>query len=105
MPKKKTTLVEEIETKEENSVAEVAEVESPVEVSEPENKLYGLVNCALLNVREDPDPNARIISLLSLGTKVEITGRVINGFYPIIDTSNPEYKIRGFVMEEFIAVD
>ena len=102
MPRKKTTLVEEIETKEENSVAEAAEVEA---VSEPENKLYGLVNCTLLNIREEPSKNSKIVTLLPLGTKVEITGRVIQGFYPILDTSNPEYKVKGFAMEEFIAVD
>lgn len=111
MPRKKTTLVEEIETKEESSVA-AAEVEEPVVVEEKiekpfkaEDKLYGIVACPFLNMREEPNAGSRIISLLSAGTKVEITGRVINGFYPIIDSSNPEYKVAGFAMEKYIAVD
>lgn len=112
MPRKKAALVEELEKVEQvqpdvEVVTTVEETENfelnvPVSDGEIKNSKFGKVNCDLLNIRADSSSTSSIIGLLTKGTVVEITGDVVNGFYPIIDTTDPVFKIKGYVKEEFL---
>lgn len=71
------------------------EVEEPVKKPRSTKKApkKGKVfNCGLLNVRENPSTNAKVIKCLPAGTEVEILGTE-DEFYKIAD---------GFVMKSFI---
>ena len=55
----------------------------PVE-AEPIKSVFGRVNCAKLNVRENPNPSARVLCEIRLETKVEIDVRNFPVFGDIV---------------------
>lgn len=120
MPRaKKAALVEELEKEEkvENTTQPDVEVVTTIEednnfsmqrytkdgekVSDNAEK-YGRVNCDFLNVRSEASITASVISLLTKGVVVGITGEEVNGFYPIVDSRDPVFKVNGFVKKEFL---
>lgn len=107
MPRaKKTSLVEELEQEEKIEKAEDPVVEEKVEeAADPvveETSHYAKVTCDVLNIRAESNMNSQIVGLLSKDVKIKITGREENGFYPMIDDRDPNFKIAGFVKSDFI---
>lgn len=61
--------------------------------------VYGVIaNCKLVNVRKAADTNSEVVTKLTQGTKVKITGEETKGFYPV------QYRntTSGFIMSKFI---
>ena len=103
MPRaKKTSLVEELEQEEKIEKAEDPVVEEKVEEKVEETSSYAKVTCDVLNVRAESSMDSQIIGLLSKDVKIKITGKEENGFYPMIDDRDPNFKIAGFVKSDFI---
>lgn len=106
MPRaKKTSLVEELEQEEKIEKAEDPVVEESEKAADPvvgETSPYAKVTCDVLNIRAESNMNSQIVGLLSKDVKIKITGREENGFYPMIDDRDPNFKIAGFVKSDFI---
>ena len=106
MPRaKKTSLVEELEQEEKIEKAADPVVEEPEKAADPvveETSSYAKVTCDVLNVRAESSMDSQIIGLLSKDVKIKITGKEENGFYPMIDDRDPNFKIAGFVKSDFI---
>jgi hypothetical protein len=60
----------------------------------PLTRLYlGTVNAGSANVRANPSPSSRVLTLLPRGTEVEILGRTFNGEWVRVRYTNPETTI------------
>ena len=85
----------------EEMVDEVVIEEFVVETEE-KPKTGKVVNCELLNVREQPNTNAEIVCMIKRNTEVEIdVTKSTSDFYKICIASG----IEGFCMKKFILVD
>ena len=103
MPRaKKTSLVEELEQEEKIEKAEDPVVEEAADHVVEEVPLYAKVICDVLNIRTESSMDSQIVGLLSKDAKIKITGKEENGFYPMIDDRDPNFKIAGFVKSDFI---
>ena len=65
-------------------------------------KLPGIVgNCARLNVREEPNKMADVISVLEAGSEVQLVNEdPVNGFYNVITADGRE----GYCMCDYISI-
>lgn len=78
----------------------------PIENEEPaiepvEEQVYGVVNCAKLNVRVEPDKNAEVEAVIVESTKLLIDeSESTDEFYKICN----EYGLEGFCMKKFITI-
>lgn len=82
---------------------ETSETEPTPIVAEPEvvfttAKVGTVVNCSHLNIREDPDPNAKIIGIVPSGTELDIDAeKTTETFYAV------NYEgLDGFCMRQYI---
>ena len=77
-------------------------VEEPIAEIEEKHTTGKVVNCELLNVREQPNVNAEIVCMIKRNTEVEIdVTKSTSDFYKICIASG----IEGFCMKKFILVD
>lgn len=89
-----------MEPKEINEMIENAEelIDENVERAAP---VFGLVNCELLNVREEPDAESEILAVLKKDSEVMIDfDESTEDFYSICN----EAGIEGYCMKQFIEV-
>lgn len=65
-----------------------------------DEKSYAVViGCDLLNVREEPSTDAKVISTVSTGTRLEVTEYRSEWLYIVT-----EYGLEGWVMRKFTKV-
>ncbi len=117
MPKtKKASLIEELEQEEQIEkaadpiVEEIKKAADPVveeieKTADPvvgETSPHAKVTCDVLNIRAGSSMDSQIVGLLSKDAKIKITGREENGFYPMIDDRDQNFKVTGFVKSDFI---
>ncbi len=89
-----------MEQKETNEMIENAE-ELATETVEQTAPAFGLVNCALLNVREEPSAESEILTVLKKDSEVMIDfDESTEDFYSICN----EAGIEGYCMKQFIEV-
>lgn len=89
-----------MEQKETNEMIENVE-ELATETVEQTTPVFGLVNCALLNVREEPDAESEILAVLKKDSEVMIDfDESTEDFYSICN----EAGIEGYCMKQFIEV-
>lgn len=80
-------------------IAEVEENQSPESVEEIEMGI--VVDCDKLNVREEPNANSAVLSIIERSTEVMIDeSESTDEFYKICT----ETSIEGFCMKKFIAI-
>lgn len=71
-------------------------------VIEETNKIVGsVVNCQLLNVRENPGTDRKPISVISFGEEVEIIEGESNAEWVKVKT---EYGVEGYCMSKYIEI-
>ena len=76
-------------------------VESVEEVNEQSEPMFGLVICKMLNVREAPDTEADVLTVLHKDSEVMIDmNQSTDEFYSVCT----ETGVEGFCMKEFINV-
>mgnify|MGYP003512237167 CR=1 FL=1 len=99
---KKTTGVNsaKFRTTGDNDMADVVTVDS--EQSKPVNDTeFGIVTCALLNVRESPDADAAVVTTIHKGHKLMVNENASTvDFYSVCT----ETGVDGYCMKQFIAV-
>lgn len=105
-------VVEEEVTEEAVEEVEDAEIETPIEESEPEDQglevntlqdevEYGVIsNTEKLNVRNKPEVGNNIIGVYDKGTKVTILKDL--GEWYSIELEKNSIQVRGFAMKKFI---
>lgn len=84
------------------TIENVEESVEPIEQSEPTHEtIFGLVSCKLLNVREAPDIEADVLTVLHKDSEVMIDmNQSTDEFYSVCT----EAGVEGFCMKEFINV-
>lgn len=95
-PKKEHKKPEVVEVVEE--VEEVEEV-TPEVAREPD-KLVGVVNCTLLNVREAATKASKVLCEINKDTKVTIESEANDEWYEVTTKKG----IKGYCMKEFITI-
>lgn len=69
-------------------------------VAKPQKKksVYGkVINCNLLNVREEPSLRANVIDKISVGQKVRIVGESDNNFYKVFVNNKNGYCVKNYI--------
>lgn len=108
---KTAEVVEEVRSEEttkateETKKSEVAQETTETVIDGP-SPLYGLVsNCERLRIREKPDKNAEILTVINAGETVEIDkDRSTSNFYSVIAVvSGKSYE--GYCMKDFITIE
>lgn len=80
---------------------EQEEINEMIEESEQNEPAFGHVNCKLLNVREAPDAESEVITVLHKGSEVMIDANLsTDEFYSVCT----ETGVEGFCMRQFIEV-
>lgn len=81
---------------------EVVEVVKEVipEVTKEPNKLVGVVNCTLLNVREAATKASKVLCEINKDTKVTIESEANDEWYEVTTKNG----IKGYCMKEFITI-
>lgn len=94
---KKTTTANQAQ-----STAQVAQATVNTETPTP---VYGHVSgCIRLRVREKPDKNAEVVTIINIGTKLLIDlNKSTTNFYAVSST-DPKEVYSGYCMKEFIAL-
>lgn len=78
------------------------EITAEYTVIEETNKIVGsVVNCQLLNIRENPGTDRKPISVLSFGEEVEILDGESNAEWVKVKT---EFGIEGYCMSKYIEI-
>ena len=93
-----TPVVQEVEPVIEGQtvIPEVAEPVAPIMATAT------VANCSRLNVREEPDTSADVLTIIKADTEVQIlSGETKNGFYKICTASG----IEGYCMCDYLAVN
>lgn len=88
------------ETTEQNAAA--AEVVEPAEpnIDVPKEVKAVVCNCKKLNVRKNPEKNAKVLMMIDEEDRVTVTGDTINNFYPIITESG----IKGYCVKDYLKI-
>lgn len=94
---KKPEVVEKVML--EPEVVEVVEEVTPEVAREPD-KLVGVVNCTLLNVREAATKASKVLCEINKDTKVTIESEANDEWYEITTKKG----IKGYCMKEFITI-
>ena len=94
---KKPEVVEKVRM--EPEVVEVVEEVTPEVTREPD-KLVGVVNCTLLNVREAATKASKVLCEINKDTKVTIESEVNDEWYEVTTKKG----IKGYCMKEFITI-
>lgn len=91
-----------METVTETAVETVVEtVTEPEIVNEPEPTIGVVTNCVRLNVREDSEPNAKIVGSINASTELVIDmAESTDEFYKIITSAG----IEGFCVKKYITI-
>ena len=98
---KKPEVVEKVMMKPE--VVEVVEEVTPEvtpEVTREPDKLVGVVNCTLLNVREAATKASKVLCEINKDTKVTIESEANDEWYEVTTKKG----IKGYCMKEFITI-
>ena len=97
------SVVEEVVTEIEPVIEETAPVEeTPKKKPEKKVKIGVVVNCAKLNVRNNPHINAAVELVITKGTEVEIIGS--NGDFYNVRKGTPTEGFNGWCMKKYISV-
>lgn len=94
---KKSEVVEKVMM--EPEVVEVVEEVIPEVTKEPD-KLVGIVNCTLLNVREAATKASKVLCEINKDTKVTIESEANDEWYEVTTKNG----IKGYCMKEFITI-
>lgn len=94
---KKPEVVEKVMM--EPEVVEVVEEVTPEVTREPD-KLVGVVNCTLLNVREAATKASKVLYEINKDTKVTIESEANDEWYEVTTKNG----IKGYCMKEFITI-
>lgn len=94
---KKSEVVEKVMM--EPEVVEVVEEVTPEVTKEPD-KLVGIVNCTLLNVREAATKASKVLCEINKDTKVTIESEANDEWYEVTTKNG----IKGYCMKEFITI-
>ena len=94
---KKPEVVEKVMM--EPEVVEVVEEATPEVTREPD-KLVGVVNCTLLNVREAATKASKVLCEINKDTKVTIESEANDEWYEVTTKNG----IKGYCMKEFITI-
>lgn len=84
-------------TNDTNAEFKVAQKVAASETSYP--KTAYVTNCNLVNIRKEANKNSTVISKITKGCEISVTGDKVSGFYPI-KYSN----ITGFIMADYLEV-
>ena len=88
------------ETTEQNGPA--VEVVAPVEpkIDSPKETTAVVCNCKKLNVRKNPEKDAKVLTMISEDDTVTVTGDLINNFYPVVTESG----IKGYCVKDYLKI-
>ena len=76
---------------------ETVEIPLPAKAYRRDGKV---ANCTMVNVRVEPDSNAKILAVINAGTQVDVFSEE-NGFYKVVIE---EMGIEGFIMKDYVSV-
>ena len=88
------------ETTEQNpTVVEVTESAEP-KIDVPKEVTAVVCNCKKLNVRKNPEKDAKVLMMIDEEDIVTVTGDLINNFYPVITESG----IKGYCVKDYLKI-
>lgn len=81
-----------------NAVDVVAPVEPKIDA--PKEVTAVVCNCKKLNVRKNPEMNARVLMMINEEDRVTVTGDPINNFYSVITESGT----KGYCVKDYLKI-